>query len=152
MLIIIQDTRETNPFLFKNIVRDKSNGGGPEEFMVIRETMNTGDYTINHCEQIVVERKAANDILSCVMGADRDRFEGEVMRANLYLRQMTIVVEQPLLSFKTHQSKVLFRTQVSWSLKYPRVHWFWASNRREAELVTFRILQKAHILKSEGKI
>ena len=63
MLQIIQDTREQHPFSFEGYPVEVKPGALP-----------TGDYSLDGFEdRIVIERKAAGDLLSCMTGG-RERF------------------------------------------------------------------------------
>jgi len=70
-LTAIVDTREQNPL---NL----------EPLKTITATLATGDYSLVGLESIVnIERKGIGDLVSCV-GAERERFEREVMRLLAY--------------------------------------------------------------------
>lgn len=82
-MVIIVDSREQRPFDFapySDVVTEKG-------------TLSTGDYSVKGFEHIVaVERKSLNDLVGCLMGANRDRFVRELVRAR-GLKYFTVVVE-----------------------------------------------------------
>jgi hypothetical protein len=41
--------------------------------------------------------------------------------------------------------KAVFRTILSWSVRYPKVHWFPCEDRRHAEITCFRLLQRFYL-------
>jgi DNA excision repair protein ERCC-4 len=68
---IIRDTREQAPFTF-----------GTYDCEVVAGTLATGDYSLAGLEdRCAVERKSLDDLLGCLTGAGRERFERELARA-----------------------------------------------------------------------
>ena len=66
--VAIIDTREQTPLVFQTI---KSEVG----------TLQTGDYSIRGAEELFsVERKSVSDLVGCVTGDNRERFERELHR------------------------------------------------------------------------
>jgi len=64
---IIIDTREQNPLSFS--------------LSTERGTLTTGDYSVKGLERFVaVERKSRDDLVGCLKGAQRERFERELSR------------------------------------------------------------------------
>jgi DNA excision repair protein ERCC-4 len=65
--VIVVDSREQRPLEFTL----------PTE----RGTLQTGDYSIRGLEHFVaIERKSVNDLVNCLMGKQRERFERELSR------------------------------------------------------------------------
>lgn len=151
---IIVDVNETLPYRFDSIRTDK---GVPvivntERLPLYRYGL--ADYTIRGMEQdIQIERKG--DDLPSSLTARRAEFEQEIYRLDQTCEFAAVVVEHEWSEIlqDTHEhgasAKVISRTVQSWSIKYPRVHWFMCANRSHAELLTFRLLDKFWRLKRE---
>lgn len=68
---IIIDTREQTPFDF-----------GKFECPVVTDTLATGDYSLTGLEdRVAAERNSLDDLLGCLIGEGRERFERELVRA-----------------------------------------------------------------------
>lgn len=81
-MIIIIDTREQAPYEFTDY-----------DVAVVRSTLPCGDYSIPGAEHLVsIERKMLDDLISCLMGKNRDRFERELGRLRPY-HVAAVVVE-----------------------------------------------------------
>lgn len=73
-MIILQDTREQNPLLFKGY--DVT----PEP-----ATLPVGDYSLpGFTDRAAIERKSLDDLISCLINDSRDRFERELARGRHY--------------------------------------------------------------------
>jgi hypothetical protein len=83
---IIIDTREQAPFevtRFPNVETE-------------RGTLATGDYSLPGFEDCVaIERKSLDDLIACLQGSNRERFERELQRARHY-NLFAVVVEASL--------------------------------------------------------
>jgi hypothetical protein len=44
--------------------------------------------------------------------------------------------------FSRLNPKTIFRSVIAWQQRYPRVHWWMGPDRRFAEIVTLRILER----------
>ncbi len=78
---IIADTREQRVFTFAKY-----------EAEVERATLPTADYSLPGFEDRVgIERKELGDLISCLMGANRDRFERELRRLSAYDLKAVVV-------------------------------------------------------------
>ena len=146
---IIIDTREQLPFAFAGIPSDAKEGKGFYAIDVVRQTLQSGDYSIDGLQEIVaVERKSLADLFSTI-GQGRDRFVRELERLSSF-RYAAIVFEgtwdDVVLAPPEHTrltGKTVHRSIVAWQQRYPRVHWWACGNRRFAEITTFRILKRA---------
>lgn len=133
---ILIDTRERLPFTFKGY------GVHPEP-----ATLPTGDYSLPGFEdRIAIERKSLNDLVGCLMGEGRDRFEKELARARHY-DLFAVVVEATLADvsqgryrseMKAHSA---LQSIITFQVRY-RVPFVWAGNRAGAEYVTYSLLSK----------
>ena len=136
---IIIDSREQRPYMFKNIK--------PEPPETIVKGLATGDYSIDGLEnKICVERKSIADLFSSV-GSGRKRFEREMARMSEF-DYAALIIESSLSSIFTNppsrskmNPKAVFRTLISWSIKYD-VHIWPMWDRESAEKVTYLILKK----------
>lgn len=79
---IVIDSREQAPFEFAGYECSTEAG-----------TLYTGDYSLPGLDRLVaVERKSVDDLLGCLVNAERDRFERELARAS-GLERFAVVVE-----------------------------------------------------------
>jgi ERCC4-type nuclease len=144
---VLVDTREQLPFGFASIRADAKDNAQWIAITTKRQTLATGDYSIEGHEGIVVvERKGFDDLYNCC-GCDRDRFENQVRRLN-ELPEPYIVVEASWESVLNGHSKSalrpksIHRTVISWQRRYRNVHWWFIATRLRAEATTFRILER----------
>ncbi len=135
-MIILADTREQLPYTFDNWKVD-----------VNAVTLSTGDYSILGFEnQIAIERKSIDDLISCLMGKNRERFEKELSRARCY-ELFAVVVESDLsdLAKGLYQSKMkphaALQSISAFFVRY-RVPFLFCGNRAGSEYMTFSLLQK----------
>jgi hypothetical protein len=106
------------------------------------------DYSIDGMEhQVQIERKSVPDLFS-TLGGRRHEFECEIARLNM-LAFSAVVIEGNWKSIVLDPPpesqlfvKTVSRTILSWSIRYPRVHWFTCEGRRHAELTTFNLLRQ----------
>lgn len=171
------DSNESAPFHFTGIQADADKGNrnwivpivrkplylmGRREVQVqgtnITATHGFADYSIDGMESdIQVERKSLSDLYS-TLGQRRFEFQAEVQLLNDDCHYAAVVIEADwskiLLEPPPNAQmppKVVSRTILSWSIRYPRVHWFCCMNRRHAELVTFQLLMRYWELREESK-
>jgi ERCC4-type nuclease len=108
----------------------------------------TGDYSIlGLTDRVAVERKSLEDLFG-TLGRGRDRFRDEFER----LAEMDVagvVIEASLsdiIKRPPEHSRVSPRavvaTVISWSQRWPSIHWWFADSRRLGEIFTFRILER----------
>jgi len=147
---VIVDTREQAPWTFQGVVIEKHQ-------QVIRrqaKTLKTGDYSIVGCEEeIVVERKSAADFLgSITAGNARFRREHERMAAIVHAGGSACVIVEGCLSAicdeldapdsdRQFGSSTVIGITAAWPMRYD-VPWYFAGDRRRAELLGFRVLFK----------
>ena len=78
---IIVDSREQRPFPFAKYEAEAE-----------RATLPTADYSLPGFEDRVgIERKELGDLISCLMGANRERFERELRRLSAYDLKAVVV-------------------------------------------------------------
>ncbi len=137
--VIVIDTREQHPYRFEGAVT---------------KALKSGDYSVLGLEdRITVERKTKEDAYAS-LGAGRTRFEKELMRLSGF-DYSAIVIESSLAdflqapAFTKMNPKAAMNSLVSWSVKY-KVFVFFASDRRHAKALVYRILQKYWKHRSEN--
>jgi DNA excision repair protein ERCC-4 len=133
---IIVDSREQLPFYF-----DKY------ECSTCRTALPAGDYSLVGFEdRIAIERKSLDDLVGCLMGADRERFERELCKAKSY-DFFAVVVEASMedLANGRYRSKMkahsALQSVTAMTVRH-RIPFMFAGNRRGAEYLTFSLLEK----------
>lgn len=159
--VVAVDSNEQQPFAFVGIRSDadqrykplmvrtawKSLGRHPYQF---------GDYSIvGFIGRVHVERKSIADcqgtLLDFHRGGSRERFEQELANLSKIEASMVVVegsIGQVLGQQNEHRkrehrqvAKQLYRSIIALMQDY-RVPWFFAENRRMAEITTFRFLER----------
>lgn len=144
---VVTDGREKCPYQFKLMTTDADRGYRP---LIVHSEwgyLKSGDYSIKGFEnQIAVERKSLEDCFN-TLGQHRDRFEAEVARLSR-LSSAAIVIEaswNQILTAPPPRSrlvpKTILRTAIAWQQRY-HVPWLTCEDRRLAEIVTFRWLER----------
>jgi ERCC4-type nuclease len=135
-LIILVDTREQAPFTFSGY-----------EASTEAAALPVGDYSLpGFTDQVAIERKELNDLVSCLMGENRERFERELARGRPY-DLFVVVVEAALadVSRGRYQSEMkphaALQSLVTFQVRY-RTPFVWAGTRQGAEYLTFSLLAK----------
>lgn len=110
-------------------------------------TLPVGDYSLPGFEdRAAVERKSLDDLVGCLMGKGRDRFERELARGRHY-DLFVVVIEASLADvsqgryrsdMKAHSA---LQSIITFQVRY-RVSFAWCGNRAVAEDVTYSMLQK----------
>lgn len=152
MMTIIIDSREKLPYRFAGI-HPKLRGTCPgytDHTPVISTqfgTLATGDYSVaGLTDRVAVERKSVDDLFQTV-GRGRDRFKREFERlaamdvAGVVIEStLTGILKRPPVHSRVSPSAVV-NTCLSWSRRWPRVHWWFADSRRLSEILTYRLLE-----------
>lgn len=155
--VILRDSREQHPFDFQGLYADAVQHHRlltvPVEWRCLGNNM--GDYAIDglvgRCH---VERKSVEDCQSTVLGwgPRRENFEREL--ANLNAMQFGAVVVEGTLGAclssmpaygkksVSENRKAFFRSVLAWQQRFSGVHWVFCDDRRLAEVVTFRMLDR----------
>lgn len=133
---ILIDTREQAPFTFQGYEVDPETG-----------TLSAGDYSLPGFEdRAAIERKELNDLISCLMNNNRERFERELARARHY-ELFAVVVEASLADVSQGHYRSDMKPQaalqsiITFQVRY-RVPFVWAGNRKGAEYITYGLLSK----------
>ena len=137
-MIILCDSREKTPYTFTKY-------GATVE----RATLSTGDYSVAGLEQAAaVERKSLDDLVGCLMGDNRRRFERELMRGFM-LDFFCVVIEGDLADVKARRYRSamkphsVLQSVCAFSVRY-RVPFLWVGSREAGEYMTFSLLEKYH--------
>jgi ERCC4-type nuclease len=146
--VILIDSREQMPFRFTGLRADAKEGRWPLAVTTRTETLPTGDYSLEGmADRVAVERKSLADLFA-TLGQDRERFERELVRLAA-MQFAAVVVEADWTKILKHppdfsrlNPKTIFRSVIAWQQRYPRVHWWTCPDRRFAEVVTLRILDR----------
>ena len=151
------DTREQLGFTFADIYADAAQGRKLLTIPMVVGTLQSGDYSLEGFENLVAcERKSIDDLFSTIAHG-RKRFEAELSRLN-GMKYAAVVVEgdwQAILADPPPvrsqlPGKIVFRSVLAWTQRYPNCHWFMMPSRRLAEVTTFRILER--FLRDNAKI
>lgn len=144
---ILVDGREKAPYTFQGLIADARHGRRRLVVPTRWAHLRTGDYTIEGMERLVaIERKSPEDLYGS-LGSRRERFEEEHRRLS-EMAFACVVIEadwRDLLDNPPPRSrlnpKCVWRTALSWPIRYG-VPWYTYSDRRMAEVATFRMLEK----------
>jgi len=132
---IITDTREQAPFRFTDY-----------DCEMLTEALTTGDYSlVGLADRIAIERKSLDDLLGCLTGDGRNRFERELARAG-GLECFAVVVEATMqeMAEGRYRSKMQPQAAIQSVLAFQVRHrcaFLWAGNRAGAEMATYHLLR-----------
>jgi DNA excision repair protein ERCC-4 len=136
LMRILVDSREQRPYTFGRF-------NATTEIAVLP----VGDYSLPGFEnRIAVERKSLEDLIGCLKGDNRARFERELSKGAV-LEIFTVVVECPLTDVfqgryrSEMRAHAALQSLFSFQVRY-RISFIWAGNREGAEYVTYSLLQK----------
>ena len=132
---IILDTREQAPFTFTGYACELEAG-----------TLPTGDYSLaGLVDRCAVERKNLDDLLGCLMGSGRERFERELARAS-GLGCFAVVVEASFqdMAEGRYRSRMkphaALQSVLAFQVRYG-CPFIWCGSRAGAEYATFHFLR-----------
>jgi ERCC4-type nuclease len=133
---IIIDTREQLPYAFQGY-----------EVKIETANLPVGDYSLPGFEdRAAIERKTLNDLVGCLMGKDRTRFERELTKGRAY-DLFAVVVEAALSDVSQGKYKsdmkphAAVQSIIAFQVRYG-VSFVWAGNRSGAEYYTYWLLSK----------
>ena len=135
-MIILTDTREQTPYLFERWnIKTQETG------------LQTGDYSIvGFSDKIAIERKTLDDLVGCLKGDGRIRFEKELSRGRSF-ELFCVVVESDLsdIAKGLYQSNMkptaALQSITAFYVRY-RVPFLFCGNRSGSEYMVFSLLQK----------
>ena len=132
---LIVDSREQAPFTF-----------GGYDCEVQAGTLTTGDYSLaGLSDRCAVERKSLEDLMGCLTGEGRERFERELARA-AGLDCFAVVVEASFqdMAQGRYRSKMkphaALQSVLAFQVRYG-VAFVWAGTRAGAEYAAFHFLR-----------
>ncbi|SNS03175.1 ERCC4 domain-containing protein [Humidesulfovibrio mexicanus] len=132
---IICDTREQAPFGFVSY-----------DCEMVAGTLTTGDYSLaGLLDRCAVERKSLDDLLGCLTGEGRERFERELARAS-GLECFAVVVEASMqdMAEGRYRSRMKPHAALQSVLAFQVRHscpFIWCGNRAGAEYATYHFLR-----------
>jgi len=147
---VLIDSREQRPYDFTGILGNYQDDHCPISVRTRRTALSVGDYSIGEITGIAIERKTAKDLFSSLANTTkRQNFEDRLVKMTKTLQWGAVVVECNADAIYTVTNphtllnpKTVYRTALSWSLRYPAVHWFFCADRDFAEQTTYRLLEK----------
>jgi len=134
---IIVDSREQHPFTFDS----------HDDVEAIIGSLSTGDYSLVGLEdRVALERKSLADLVSCLTGSNRERFERELNRGRA-LDYFAVVIESSFteLTAKQYRSNLnphaAAQSILAFQVRY-KVPFIWTGSRRAAEYTAYWLLSK----------
>jgi ERCC4-type nuclease len=135
-MIILVDSREQAPYDFAKY-----------RAATVTATLPVGDNSLPGFEdRVSIERKSLDDLIGCLMGADRVRFEKELARGRA-CDFFCVVIEGSLSEVSQGKFRSAMRPHsalqslITFQVRY-RVSFVWAGSRKAAEYFTYWILAK----------
>lgn len=135
-LVLVADTREQAPYQFEQYDCELAHASLP-----------TGDYSIAGLEgHAAIERKSLDDLISCLMGDGRKRFERELARLRGY-DMAAVVIEASMEDVRQHnyrskmQPHAVLQSILAFQVRYG-VPFTWAGSREGGEYCTYWALSK----------
>lgn len=135
-MILVQDTREQAPLDFRRW----------PDVVVEVAGLPQGDYSLAGLEdRCAVERKSLDDLLGCLTGEGRERFERELARAR-GLDAFAVVVEASFqdMAEGRYRSKMkphaALQSVLAFQVRY-RVPFLWCGTRAGAEYAAYHFLR-----------
>jgi DNA excision repair protein ERCC-4 len=136
ILQVVVDTREQIPYAFERY-----------ECKTIAAALPAGDYApVGYEGCAALERKTIDDLVACLMGENRDRFERELGLLKSYSLG-TVVVEGAMDDVVKHRYRsrmkphAALQSILTFQVRY-RVPFVWAGSRQGGEYVAYWVLQK----------
>ncbi|MFO7861007.1 MAG: ERCC4 domain-containing protein [Desulfosalsimonas sp.] len=130
------DTREQQPYRFDRWQVETERTG-----------LSTGDYSLaGFDDRVGIERKSLDDLIGCLMGKDRQRFEKELARGRAY-ELFAVVIEAGMddIARGRYKSKMkpeaCLQSVTAFYIRY-QVPFLFCGNRAGAEYLTYSTLTK----------
>jgi DNA excision repair protein ERCC-4 len=134
---ILIDSREQLPYAFQGY-----------EVEIENQNLPVGDYSLSGFkDRAAIERKTLPDLIGCLMGSNRDRFEKELIKGRTY-DLFVVVVEAALADVSQGRYKsemkphAALQSIIAFQVRYRGVPFVWAGNRAGAEYYTYWLLSK----------
>lgn len=136
-MVLLVDSREQRPYPFTRFA----------DVQTEEATLPVGDYSLPGFEdRVSIERKSLDDLIACLQGANRERFQRELAKLRFY-DLAAVVVEASLedISRGRYRSEMkphaALQSIFTFQVRY-RAHFIFAGGREAAEYVTFSLLSK----------
>jgi ERCC4-type nuclease len=155
---VLIDRQEKAPYAFTGIHADADKGYAPLLVRTKSVSLQSGDYSLEGYEsKITVERKSLEDLFG-TLGQRRERFS-RLLERMARMDHAAVVIEATLGTIVQNppahselSPKSVVRSMLAWRQRYPTIDWWTCDNRRLAEVITFRILQRFYCcLNSESR-
>lgn len=134
--MILIDTREQQPYQFTQT-----------SIGTQVDTLPIGDYSLmGFTDRVAVERKSLDDLVGCLMGKSRGRFERELQKGR-FLELFVVVVEASMYDIRSgaYRSNMkphaVLQSIIAFQIRYGTSFMF-CGGREDGEYVTFSLLQK----------
>ncbi len=136
-MVVLVDTREQHPFTFERY----------PDVTVEHGSLPSGDYSTAGFESVIAfERKELDDLIACLQGKNRDRFERELARGS-GMPHFAVLVEATLEDIghgryrSNMKTKAALQSIFAFMIRY-RVPFLFCGSRRGAEYVCHSLLSK----------
>lgn len=163
---IVVDSREQSPFAFTDICADADRDNRELLVPTTWKGLATGDYSIEGLEgYIAIERKSREDLYGTIVSTEdrRERFVAELERmTSMHWNAEATGNPQPFTAViveetfgaclrnppdygrmkPEHKSKTLARSVLAFQQRFPLVQWCFADDRRLAEVVAYRWMER----------
>jgi DNA excision repair protein ERCC-4 len=135
-IIILTDNREQQPYTFTRW----------PEVTVEKTTLTTGDYTLKAMDHLIaIERKSVDDLISCLMGANRERFSKELSRGS-NIPHFYVLIEASMEDVARHRylshmaPHAVLSSILALSIRW-RTNFMFCGSRAAAEYTAFNLLR-----------
>lgn len=135
-IVIVADSREQVPYNFERFT-----------VKIERTGLPAGDYSLSGFQdRAAIERKSLDDLISSLMGQDRERFERELVKLRSY-ELAAVVIEANLqdLARGRYQSRMkpqaVLQSISAFHIRY-QVPFLFCGDRSGAEYMTYSLLSK----------
>ncbi len=136
-MVILVDSREQLPFTF----------GDFPGIETARVALPVGDYSLPGFEdRVAIERKGLDDLVGCLKGANRDRFEKELAKAKQY-ELFAVVIEANVDDVRERRYRSamkpasVMQSVLAFQIRY-RIQFMFAGSRANAQEITHSLLSK----------
>lgn len=135
-IVIVADSREQAPYSFEQWPVN-----------VVRAGLPAGDYSlIGFEDRVAVERKTLDDLIGCLMGKERDRFQRELSKLRPY-ESAAVIIEATLCDITRGRYRSQMKPQAalqSIATFFVRcgVPFLFCGDRASGEYMTYSLLSK----------
>lgn len=145
---LVRDSREGIPYSFEDITIGTGRACRKLQLSFVDKKLDSGDYSILGMEhRVSTERKELGDLFQS-LSRGRARFIREISRLN-ELEYSAVVVESEwydMMMSPPPRSRMspasVNGSIIALQIRYPKVHWWFLSDRYTASKMVFKILNK----------